>query len=277
MNDARRTAPQTHQLDAACRQRHLGWPARRWPAASVVEGREAVQRGVAGAVSNMHLLLFALLIGATPPSPASFKGVSFYDEAFAQALPDEALVQRGWPTLEFPSRGVVVSHDGEAERFTFTAKPDASGFVLTVKGTDGRSQVRFWRWLDADRAATDLWGGVERIASRKKTTPADRRDAYGITLASRQLTGAFNDKKGLVFAVQSDGGVQWGPAGRGTFFTCQAECSPDAGSYLCLGFEAPSREYMFQADDAGVVARPVRTYDACGAREVVEGESIRRP
>ena len=170
----------------------------------------------------------------------------------------------------------MVSHDGEAERFTFAAKPDASGFVLTVKSADGKTLVRYWRWLDSDRAATDLWGGKERVASRKKPTPAERRDAYGVTLASRQLTGAFHDKKGLVFAVQSDGGVKWGPAGRGTFFTCQTECTPDAGSHLCLGFEAPSREYMFQAEDAGAVAKPVRFNDACGAREIIGGEGLRQ-
>lgn len=223
----------------------------------------------------MHSLLFALLAGAAPPSPATFSGASFYDEAFVQDLPDDRLAQGGWPTLEFPSRGVVVTDDGEVERFTFTAKPDASGFTLIVKGTGGKPQVRFWRWLDADRAATDLWGGVERIASRKKPTPADRRDAYGVTLAARQLTGAFHDKKGLVFAMQRDGGVKWGSAGRGTFFSCQTECAPDARSQLCVGFESPSREYMFQAEDAGIVARPVHTYDACGAREVVEGEALR--
>lgn len=117
---------------------------------------------------------------------------------------------------------------------------------------------------------------VERIASRRKPTPAERRDAYGVTLAARELTGAFHDKKGLVFAVQPDGGVNWGSEGRGTFFTCQTECTPDAGSHLCLGFEASLQEYMFQADDAGVVARPVRSFDACGAREVVVGEVLRR-
>ncbi len=117
----------------------------------------------------MHALLLTMLFSAAPPSPASFKGVSFYDEAFVRALPDEALAQRGWPTLEFPSRGVVVSHDGEAERFTFTAKPDASGFVLTVKSADEKSQIRFWRWLDADRAATDLWAA--RSVSRAAGSP----------------------------------------------------------------------------------------------------------
>ena len=167
-----------------------------------------------------------------------------------------------------------MSNDGEVERFTFTAKPDASGFVLTLKSADGKTQVRFWRWLDQDRATTDLWGGKERIASRKK--PAERRDAYGVTLAARQLTGAFHDKKRLVFAVQPDGGVRWGPAGRGTFFTCQTECTPDAGSHLCLGFEPSSREYLFQAEDAGMVARHVRSYDACGAREVVDGEVLQQ-
>lgn len=79
-----------------------------------------------------------------------------------------------------------------------------------------------------------------------------------------------------MFAVQPDGGVKWGAGRRGTFFTCQTECTPDAGSQLCLGFESPSREYMFQATDAGVLARPVRSYDACGAREVVEGEALTR-
>lgn len=207
-------------------------------------------------------------------SPAALTGASFYDEAFVQLLPDDALAQRGWPALEFPARGVVVSHDGEAARFTFTAKPDTSGFVLTMESADGKTQVRSWRWLDADRAATDLWGGKERVASRKKPTPADRRDAYGIALAARQLTGAFHDKKGLVFAVQPHGGVKWSSAGRGTFFKCQTECAPDAGSQLCLGFEAPPREFRFQTEDGGVVARPVRSYDECGAREVVEGEAL---
>lgn len=222
----------------------------------------------------MHSLLFVLVVGAAPPSPATFAGASFYDEAFVQALPDDALAQRGWPTLEFPSRGVVVSHDGEAEQLTFTAKPDTLGFVLTVKGADGKSQLRFWRWLDADRAATDLWGGVERIASRKKPAPADRREAYGVTLASRQLSGAFHDKKGLVFAVQPDGGVKWGPGGTGTFFSCKTECTPAARSELCLAFEGQRREYLFQAEDGGVVGKPVRSFDACGARELVEGESL---
>lgn len=77
-----------------------------------------------------------------------------------------------------------------------------------------------------------------------------------------------------MFALRPDGGVQW--AGRGTFFNCQAECTPDAGTQVCLGFESPSREYTFQAEDAGVVARPVRAYDACGAREVVAGEALQQ-
>ncbi len=76
--------------------------------------------------------------------------------------------------------------------------------------------------------------------------------------------------------MQPDGGMNWGPAGRGTFFTCQTECTPDAGSHLCLGFESPAHDYVFQTEDAGVVAKPVRPYDACGAREVVEGEVLRR-
>ena len=70
--------------------------------------------------------------------------------------------------------------------------------------------------------------------------------------------------------------MKWGSAGRGTFFSCQTECTPDAGSKLCIRFEAPSREYLFRAEDAGVVARPVRAYDACGAREVAPDEPIRQ-
>ena len=73
--------------------------------------------------------------------------------------------------------------------------------------------------------------------------------------------------------MQPDGGVKWGAGGRGTFFSCQTECTPDAGSRLCLSLEAPPREYLFQAEDGDVVARPVKPYDACGAREVVDGEA----
>lgn len=60
--------------------------------------------------------LFALCVSATPPSPASFSAMSFYDEAFVQSREDEKLGDWGWPTLEFPSRGVVVTKDGEVER-----------------------------------------------------------------------------------------------------------------------------------------------------------------
>lgn len=228
----------------------------------------------------MLSLLLTLSVTTAPPSPASFAGVSFYDETFVQSLSDEALAARGccestWPTLEFPSRGVVEHRDGEVERFTFTAKASENGFALTLRATDGTTLVRFWRWLDAERAVTNLWGGVERIASRKKPTPSDRRSAYGVALATNQFKTAFGDKKGVVFTPRADGGVSWGYAGRGTFFRCQMECTPDAGVELCLGFEESAREYVFKTEDAGVVGTPIREYDECGAREIVAGEPLR--
>ncbi len=223
----------------------------------------------------MHSLLIALVACAAPPSPGSFSGAAFYDEAFVQPLSDEALATRGWPSLEFPSHGVVLVDDGEVERFSFTATRDSSGFVLTLKGADGKAQIRYWRWLDADHAATNLWGGGERIASRKKPTPAERRDAYGVTLASRQLApGAFLHKKSLAFELQADGGVRWGPAGRGTFFTCQTECAPDARNHLCLRLDSNGSEFLFRGSDAGPEALPVRASDACGARGFAAGEPL---
>ena len=91
----------------------------------------------------MHSLLIALVACAAPQSPGSFSGAAFYDEAFVQPLSDEALATRGWPALEFPSPGVVLIDDGEVERFSFKVTRDASGFVLTLKGSDGKAQVRY--------------------------------------------------------------------------------------------------------------------------------------
>ena len=98
-----------------------------------------------------------------------------------------------------------------------------------------------------------------------------------MTLASRQLApGAFLHKKSLAFELQADGGVRWGPAGPGTFFTCQTECTPDAAAYLCLRFEKQGTEYLFKVDDAGTEAVPVHAYDACGARGFSVGEPLLR-
>ncbi|MCA2977269.1 MAG: hypothetical protein INH37_03205 [Myxococcaceae bacterium] len=228
----------------------------------------------------MFSVFVVLAAAAGPESPAAFKGLEFYDEAFAAGVADELLAESAWPTLEFPSPGVVVTEDGEVERFTFTAQPRDGGFLLVAKAADGSVRPRFWKWLDGDRAMTDLWGGQPRVASRRRPSPRERRDAYGESLAAQSLSGSFSAKTGLVFSMKADGGVRWGGGKRGTFFRCRTECSTLAATHLCLRL-ASSQEYLFELRDAGVTGRPIRSYALCTAndfvshaREVVSGDGL---
>ncbi|MCU0697724.1 MAG: hypothetical protein MUC96_14455 [Myxococcaceae bacterium] len=229
----------------------------------------------------MFLALLGLVAAASPQSPATFARLEFYDEASAAGVADELLAEHGWRTLEFPSPGVVVTTDaGEVERFTFTAQPRDGGFLLVAKAADGSIRTRFWKWVDGDRAMTDLWGGELRTASRRRPSPQERRDAYGESLAAQSLSGSFSAKTGLVFSMNADGGVRWGGGTRGTFFRCRTECSTSAATHLCLRVGA-SQEYLFESGDGGVTARPVRSYALCSAidfvshaREFVGGESL---
>ncbi len=235
----------------------------------------------------MNSLILAVLCAAAPvgTSPALFENMNFAKEDFVKEVTDERLTRGGWPTLIFPSRGVVILADGERERFTFTAKPSGSGYTLLLKDEWGHMYTRSWQWLDTQRASTDLWGS-SHVASRAHPTPWERREAFGHRLAAKELEpGEFRDSRGPVFTIRGDGGVTWSrPDLRGTFFTCQLTCTVGARQSLCVKFERPpsvdifssEREYIFESTDGGVVGTPVRQYDPCEAREHVSGDALRR-
>jgi hypothetical protein len=213
-------------------------------------------------------VLFVVLSGL--PSPGALAGQRFYDERYVSAL-DGSRLQSQWPTLEFVGSDVVVVFDGERTRVTFKVVATKGGFLLSGKDESGNPATATWRWLDADRAETTLWGSL-RIASRKAPTPWQRNEAAGLQLA-RALTSTAGAWKwpdgGVAIALPADGGVIWGATTR-LFDTCRWDCAEGAPEHLCVTLG--SAEYLLEPD-AGV-APPVAWRDLCGARERKPGAGL---
>ncbi len=240
------------------------------------------------------LLPFTLLLAAAPagPSPATLKGVTFYDETFVKQAAPVHLHERSWPSMTFPSPGVAVVDSGtEVERYAFSAElqPDGSWRLSVRNDSSGSKGFAVWRWLTKDRAETSLWAWWRpdtTIASRARPTPEEIRDTTGERLAAAELPRGAWRRGATAFTVQADGGVKWSgkPTSRGIFFRCTDECAADAGSFVCL--ELPERKtYLFHGTaDGGVIGAEAVTANLCAAgcpadaqRELVTGgEEFRR-
>jgi hypothetical protein len=210
------------------------------------------------------LALFALIASAAP-SMKELVGQRLYDEAFAARYsePDREV----WPSVVFPSPGMVLVVDGESEQFAFKVVGKGKRLQLKTQDSQGRSAMRFWRWLDDDRAETDLFWGKVRVVSRKSPTPWERAAAVGEQLAravARQ--GVYRRQGREVLRLEADGGVRWAQDG-GQFFACRLDCREDAGLRACL--REGESEYLLVPD--GGPAVQVVQVDSCGAREARDG------
>lgn len=204
------------------------------------------------------MLALALLALSAAPSD-SLVGQRFYDEAFAaqHSEPD----REEWPSITFPSRGELTVFDGETERFSYFIRRHGDELEFHLTDERGKQYTRSWRWLDNERAETDLFWGQSRVVSRKSPTPWERHLAFGARKALEVLrAGQYRSDGGVLLTVGMDGGVRWASSRKGTFFVCRRDCSADAGTELCV--KQGGRELMLLDG----VFSPVAHDDACGSR-----------